>query len=84
VVDRLRLCSLAIVGSIEWVNLSCDAVKWSGSGQVTVTLRIAAFQMPESSPWVLDVERVVLSASARVVLCLAVHYLSRRGVVCCW
>jgi hypothetical protein len=27
------------------VNLSCDAVKWSDSGQVTVTLRVADFSI---------------------------------------
>ena len=62
------------------MNLSCDAAEWSSSGQVTVTLMVADFQVPESSPWaiLLDVERVGV-ASARVVMCLAVHYLYDAG-----
>ena len=51
------------------MNLSCDAVKWSGSGQVTVTLIAADFQLPEDSPRVECEIWRALGAYLRVVCC---------------
>ena len=50
------------------MNLSCDAVEWSGSGQVTVTLIVADFQLPEDSPRVECEIWSVLGAYRRVLL----------------
>ena len=51
------------------MNLSCDAVEWSGSGQVTVTLIVADFQLPEDSPRVECLMLSVLGAYLRVCEC---------------
>lgn len=66
------------------MNLSCDAAEWSGSGQVTVTLIVADFQMPESSPWaiLLDIERVERRVCACCdVPCRALFLTMQGGVL---